>query len=247
MSFQSKRPLFDVQSSFSLPVASASSARYKLKEKLFLQGDAASSIFFLQAGRAKLTVVSPAGKEATISIVGAGDFIGAEVIFFPAARHDATAQAITACDTLAFRREAMIELLHTQKAFSDFFIERLIIKAERIQADLIDQLFNSSERRLARTLLLMADYSEDGPQLTRIPAVTQQTLADMVGTTRSRTSFFLNRFRRLGYITYEDGHRILVHKNLLNIVLPDQCAGEHAAAPGMIASARRPSAFSNIS
>jgi CRP-like cAMP-binding protein len=177
----------------------------------FSQGDLADSVFYLQKGRAKITVVSAAGKEATITIVAAGEFVGEGALAAIASRRLSTATAITACSALKIGREEMIRVMHEEHSFSDVFLKFLLERSMRIQADLVDQLFNSSEKRLARILLLMAEQY--------IPKISQETLAEMIGTTRSRVSFFMNRFRKLGFIEYNG--RITVHKSLLNVVLHD--------------------------
>ena len=201
------------------------------KQSFFSQGDPADFIFFLQKGRAKVTVVSPAGKEATIALLSDGDFIGEESLAALSGPRLATAVAITACRALKMGREELIRLMHHEHDFSDLFLRFLLARSMRIQADLIDQLFNSSEKRLARILLLMAEFGSRGESEPLIPKVSQETLAEMIGTTRSRVSFFMNRFRELGFISY-DG-RIRVHKSLLNVVLHDQM-------PHPIASALKP-------
>jgi CRP/FNR family cyclic AMP-dependent transcriptional regulator len=193
--------------------------RLKSKGTIFSQGTPADAIFYIQTGRAKLTVVSTAGKEATITLLEAGDFVGEESIAAVAGLRMATATAITACTALKISREAMIQVMHDQHSFSDLFLAFLLTRSMRTQADLVDQLFNSSEKRLARILLLMAEFGKEGDPETLIPHITQETLADMIGTTRSRVSFFMNRFRKLGFIEYNG--RIRVHKSLLNIVLHD--------------------------
>ena len=190
------------------------------KEAFFSQGDPADSVFYLQKGRAKVTVVSPAGKEATITLLSAGDFVGEEALAAIAGLRLATATAITACTTLRISREEMIRVMHTEHSFSDLFLKVILERSMRIQADLVDQLFNSSEKRLARILLLMAEFGKPGEPEQYIPKVSQETLAEMIGTTRSRVSFFMNRFRKLGFIEYNG--RIKVHKSLLNVVLLDQ-------------------------
>jgi CRP-like cAMP-binding protein len=190
------------------------------KEAFFSQGDPADSIFYLQSGRAKVTVVSRAGKEATIALLSEGDFVGEEALAAMAGLRLATATAITACTALKISRDEMIRTLHVEHSFSDLFLKSILERSMRIQADLIDQLFNSSEKRLARILLLMAEFSEPGIPEQYIPKISQETLAEMVGTTRSRVSFFMNRFRKLGFIEYNGG--IKVHKSLLNAVLLDR-------------------------
>jgi CRP-like cAMP-binding protein len=201
----------------------------KPKQDFFHQGDAADSVFYLQKGRAKLTVLSQAGKEAVITILSADDFIGEESIAGPVGLRLTTATAITSCTALKIDREEMIRVMHAEHSFSDFFVSFLLQRGMRTQADLVDQLFNSSEKRLARILLLMAEFGKPGKPETLIPQITQETLADMVGTTRSRVSFFMNRFRKLGFIEYNG--RIHVHKSLLNVVLHDQLPGSNAEKP----------------
>jgi CRP-like cAMP-binding protein len=194
----------------------------KPKQAFFSQGDPADSVFYLQKGLAKLTVVSESGKEATIALLSEGDFIGEESLAaVPGLRlATATATAGNACTALVVERDEMIRVMHEEHSFSDLFLSFLLARSMRTQADLVDQLFNSSEKRLARILLLMAEFGEPGERNVSIPPITQETLAEMIGTTRSRVSFFMNRFRKLGFIDY-DG-RIRVHKSLLNVVLLDQ-------------------------
>ncbi len=196
----------------------------KRKQAFFSQGNPADSIFYLQKGRAQLTVVSKTGKEATITLLAAGDFVGEESIAAVAGLRMATATAITACTALKIEREEMLRVMHSEHAFSDMFLSFLLARSMRIQADLVDQLFNSSEKRLARILLLMAEFGKPGEPEILIPAITQETLAEMIGTTRSRVSFFMNRFRKLGFIEYNG--RIRVHKSLLNVILHDQSPDE---------------------
>jgi CRP-like cAMP-binding protein len=193
--------------------------RLKAKKTFFSQGDPADSVFYLQSGRAKLTVVSSRGKEATITLLGPGDFVGEEAIAAVAGLRMATATAITACLALKIEREAMLRVMREEQAFSSMFLSFLLARSMRIQADLVDQLFNSSEKRLARILLLMAEFGKAGEPETLIPKITQETLAEMIGTTRSRVSFFMNRFRKLGFVEYNG--RIRVHKSLLNVILHD--------------------------
>ena len=190
------------------------------KEAFFSQGDSADSVFYLQAGSAKVTVVSTAGKEATITLVSSGQFVGEGALAATVGLRLSTATAITACTALKIRREEMIRVMHEEHALSDLFLKFLLERSMRVQADLVDQLFNSSEKRLARILLLMAEFGKPGEPEQYIPKISQETLAEMVGTTRSRVSFFMNRFRKLGFIEYNG--RIKVHKSLLNAVLLDQ-------------------------
>jgi CRP/FNR family cyclic AMP-dependent transcriptional regulator len=207
----------------------------KAKQVFFSQGNPADSVFYLQKGRAKLTVVSTNGKEATITLLSSGDFIGEESIAGAVGLRLATATAITACTALKIERAEMIRVLHEEHAFSDLFLKFLLARSMRTQADLVDQLFNSSEKRLARILLLMAEFGKPGEPETLIPKITQETLAEMIGTTRSRVSFFMNRFRKLGFIEYNG--RIKVHKSLLNVILHDQVSEQNAVSPSLGRSA----------
>jgi CRP/FNR family cyclic AMP-dependent transcriptional regulator len=202
--------------------------QYKPKEHLFTQGNPAEAVFYILAGRAKLAIVSKSGKEATVTLLTEGDFVGQESLAGPKESHRATASAITSCTTMRIDRGEMIRAIQEEHGFADFFLKFMIVSGIRTQADLIDQLFNSSERRLARALLIMAEYGKPGEPESLIPAITQETLAEMIGTTRSRVSFFMNRFRKLGYIEYNG--RIRVHKSLLNVVLRDHNPAEHANA-----------------
>jgi CRP/FNR family cyclic AMP-dependent transcriptional regulator len=197
----------------------------KSKDMFFAQGSPADSVFYLQTGRAKVTVVSKNGKEATITLLSPGDFIGEESIAGVVGLRMAAASAVTNCSALKIEREEMIRVLHEEHAFSDLFLKFLLARSMRTQADLVDQLFNSSEKRLARILLLMAEFGKPGEPETLIPPITQETLAEMIGTTRSRVSFFMNRFRKLGFIEYNG--RITIHKSLLNVILHDQPREEH--------------------
>jgi CRP-like cAMP-binding protein len=197
----------------------------------FSQGTESNCLFYLASGRAKLTVLSKAGKEATITLLVAGDFIGEESIAGAGGLRMATASAITTCTAMKINRAEMIQALHDEHAFSDFFVRFLLARGIRTQADLVDQLFNSSERRLARALLLMAEFGKPGEPETLIPAITQEALAEMIGTTRSRVSFFMNRFRKLGFIDYNG--RIRVHKSLLNVVLHDEFSGHNSERPSV--------------
>lgn len=204
----------------------------KPKETFFCQGDAADSVFYLQKGRAKVTVVSQTGKEATITLLSASDFVGEESLAAIVGLHMATATAVNTCTALKISRSEMIRVMHDEPAFADVFLKFLLARSMRTQADLVDQLFNSSEKRLARILLLMAEFGKPGEPDTFIPPITQETLAEMIGTTRSRVSFFMNRFRKLGFIDYNG--RIQVHKSLLNVVLLDQFPDQNAQKPAIL-------------
>ncbi|MGO9794634.1 MAG: Crp/Fnr family transcriptional regulator [Terracidiphilus sp.] len=202
------------------------------KQAFFSQGDPADSVFYLQTGRAKITVVSKAGKEATIAILSEGDFVGEGALSAIPGLRLSTATATSACTALKISREEMIRVMHEERDFSDLFLKFLLTRSMRVQADLVDQLFNSSEKRLARILLLMAEFGRPGEPESLLPKISQETLAEMVGTTRSRVSFFMNRFRKLGFIDY-DG-RIRVHKSLLNVVLHDQLPDGDAEEPSIL-------------
>jgi CRP/FNR family cyclic AMP-dependent transcriptional regulator len=210
---------FDVATFLSSAGMGRKIVQLKSKQAFFSQGSPADSVFYLQKGRAKLTVVSKNGKEATITLCSAGDFVGEESLATVGGLHMATATAISACAALKIERKEMVRVMHEEHAFSDLFLVFLLGRSMRTQADLVDQLFNSSEKRLARILLLLAEFGKPGEPETLIPQITQETLAEMIGTTRSRVSFFMNRFRKLGFIQYNG--RIQVHKSLLNVVLHD--------------------------
>jgi len=204
----------------------------KDKETSFTQGDPADSIFYLRHGRARLTVVSENGKEATITILSAGDFVGEAALATVPGLRLSTATAINSCTAMKITRDEMIRVMHEEHEFSDMFLKFLLERSMRTQADLVDQLFNSSEKRLARILLLMAEFGKPEEPDTFIPPITQETLAEMIGTTRSRVSFFMNRFRKLGFISYNG--RIQVHKSLLNVVLLDQLPEQNAQKPEIL-------------
>lgn len=188
-------------------------------QTIFSQGDSANAVFYIQKGKVKLTVFSKRGKEATIALLSTGDFVGEECIATIQPQRMATATALTPCTVLRIDRKEMVRVLHDEKGFSEVFVSYLLTRNIRFQEDLIDQLFNSSEKRLARALLLLAQFGKDGAPETVIPKISQETLAEMIGTTRSRVSFFMNRFRKLGFIEYNG--KLSVHSSLLNVVLHD--------------------------
>jgi CRP/FNR family cyclic AMP-dependent transcriptional regulator len=192
------------------------------KEIIFAQGDAADAVFYIQKGKVKLTVVSKVGKEATIAIVSEENFFGEGSLAGQLLRMGSAA-AMTDCELLRVDKKAMMDALHREHAFSDMFVAYLLARNIRYEEDLVDQLFNSSEKRLARVLLLLAHFGKEGSPETVVPKISQETLAEMVGTTRSRVSFFMNRFRKLGFIHYAGGVEggLQVHSSLLNIVLHD--------------------------
>ena len=192
------------------------------KDMIFAQGNAADAVFYIQKGKVRLTVVSKAGKEATIAIVSQGNFFGEGSLAGQLLRMG-SAEAMTDCELLRVDKKAMMDALHREHAFYDMFVAYLLARNIRYEEDLVDQLFNSSEKRLARVLLLLAHFGKDGVPETVVPKISQETLAEMVGTTRSRVSFFMNRFRKLGFIHYAGGVEggLQVHSSLLNIVLHD--------------------------
>jgi CRP/FNR family transcriptional regulator, cyclic AMP receptor protein len=194
------------------------SALFLAKRGIFAQGDAADAVFYLQKGKVRLTVVSKAGKEATIGILGEGDFFGEGSLAGQFVRMS-SATTMTDCAVMRIDKKAMMEALHREHEFSDLFVAYLLGRNIRYEADLVDQLFNSSEKRLARILLLLAHFGKEGKPETVIPKISQEMLAEMIGTTRSRVSFFMNRFRKLGFIHYNGG--LQVHSSLLNVVLHD--------------------------
>jgi len=184
---------------------------------IFAQGDPGDAVFYIQTGRAKLTVLSAQGKEATIALLGEGDFMGEGCIASDQPVRAASAIAITDCFVLKIDKDAMLKVLHREHLFSDLFVAYIVGRYTQTQADLVDQLFNSAEKRLARTLLLLARFGKQGRSENVIPKISQETLAEMVGTTRARINFFMNRFRELGFIEYNGG--LEVHSSLLDIVL----------------------------
>ena len=194
-------------------------SKYRKKQKVFSQGDAADSVFYIQKGKVKVTVISEQGKEAVIAILGTDEFCGEGCLTGQKLRI-ATATAMTECEIMRIEKGAMIHVLHNEPAFSEMFVTHLLEHTIRVEEDLVDQLFNSSEKRLARALLLLANFGKEGRPEAIIAKVSQETLAEMIGTTRSRVSFFMNKFRRLGFISYNG--RVEVHSSLLGVVLHDQ-------------------------
>jgi len=190
------------------------------KQTLFVQGDSSDAVFYIQKGKIKLTVVSKTGKEATIGILNEGDFFGEGCLTGQPLRL-CSATAMTDCSVMRIEKKAMMEVLHREQTFSDMFVKYLLTRNIRYEEDLVDQLFNSSEKRLARVLLLLAHFGKDGKPESVSPNISQETLAEMIGTTRSRVSFFMNRFRKLGFIDYHARDELQVHSSLLNIVLHD--------------------------
>jgi CRP/FNR family cyclic AMP-dependent transcriptional regulator len=191
---------------------------YQKNQTVFSQGSRADAVFYIEKGKVKLTVLSARGKEAVVAILGNGDFFGEGCLAGQPLRM-ATAASITECSILRVQKETMIRMLHNEPAWSERFMAYLLSRNVRIEEDLVDQLFNSSEKRLARILLLLTQFGKDGQHEQVVPKISQETLAEMVGTTRSRVSFFMNKFRKLGFVEYNGG--LQVHSSLLNVVLHD--------------------------
>jgi CRP/FNR family transcriptional regulator, cyclic AMP receptor protein len=208
---------FDVEKYLASTGDAGSVVQYRRGAVVFSQGDRAHDVRYLQKGAIKLSVISHAGKEAVVAMLGPGDFFGEGVLSGQSVRI-ATATAVAASSILAIEKDAMTQLIHDEPVFADRFISYMLARNIRIEADLVDQLFNSSEKRLARTLLLLARYGKGSPHPT-LPKISQETLAEMIGATRSRVNFFMNKFRKLGFIEYNGG--ITVHSSLLSVVLHD--------------------------
>jgi CRP/FNR family cyclic AMP-dependent transcriptional regulator len=222
MAATSKRIAFDPKLFLSKIGSGRTNEKFPAHDIVFSQGDAANTVFYLQKGNAKITVTSKNGKEAVLAILGPGDFFG-EGCLNGLARRMTTVTAMTECAMMRIERAAMVDVLHDEPKFADLFIAHLLHRNSRVEEDLVDQLFNSSEKRLARTLLLLANFGKDSKPEPVIAKISQETLAEMIGTTRSRVSFFMNKFRRLGFIEYNgDTHGELhVNTSLLNMVLHD--------------------------
>jgi len=215
----SATPPFDPKEFLATVNGGRTISTYRKDETVFAQGDAADSVFYIQKGKVKVTVLSEQGKEAVVAMLGPDEFCG-EGCLAGQPRRMATATAMTDCEIMRLEKRAIIRALQDEPAFPEFFVEHLLARTIRIEADLVDQLFNSSEKRLARALLLLANFGKEGRPEPIIAKVSQETLAEMIGTTRSRVSFFMNKFRKLGFINY-NGH-MEVHSSLLNVVLHDQ-------------------------
>jgi CRP-like cAMP-binding protein len=213
-----KRCKFDPQTFLSTIDGGRTISAFPKKQTIFAQGDSSDAVFYIKEGKVKLTVVSKNGKEATIGILSKGDFFGEGCLTGQALRMCA-ATAMTDCSLMRIEKKAMMEVLHREHAFSDMFVAYLLTRNIRYEEDLVDQLFNSSEKRLARILLLLAHFGKDDKPEVAIPRISQETLAEMVGTTRSRVNFFMNRFRKLGFVRYNG--ELEVHSSLLNVVLHD--------------------------
>src|SRR5208282_4160169 len=190
---------------------------YKSNQVVFSQGEPAEAVYYIQSGSVRLSVLSKQGKEATIALLGPGDFLGEGCIATDQPVRMATATAITDCSALKIQKQEMLRTLHEEHQFSDMFVAYVVQRHNHTQADLVDQVFNSSEKRLARALLILARFGKEGRSEEVIPGVRQETLAEMIGTTRSRVNFFMNKFRKLGFIEYNGG--LQVHSSLLSVVL----------------------------
>jgi len=215
----SRTRVFDVKEFLESTVLGRNVAKFASKETVFAQGDPAKNVMYIQEGGVKLTVANQAGKEAVIAILGPGDFFG-EGCLGGQSVCMATATTIAPTTVLVIEKNEMIQVLHEEHEFSDRFIAHMLARNIRVEEDLIDQLFNSSERRLARTLLLLARYGAPGDPRKSLPKMSQQTLAEMIGTTRSRVNFFMNKFRKSGFIHYNNG-KIHIDNSLLSVVLHD--------------------------
>ena len=213
------RPSFDPKSFLAKVGEGRSIERFGKDQIVFAQGDPSDAVFYIQKGKAKVTVVSEQGKEAVVAILGADEFFGEGCLAGQALRI-ATVTTMTDSVIMRLEKAAIVEVIHREPAFSEMFIAHLLGRTIRVEADLVDQLFNSSEKRLARLLLLLANFGKEGKPEPIIAKISQETLAEMIGTTRSRVSFFMNKFRKLGLIDYNGG--IHVHSSLLNVVLHEQ-------------------------
>ena len=224
-----RKPPFDPKVFLDTENVGRTICKYRKDQMVFSQGSSADAVFYIQKGKVKITVVSEQGKEAVVAIQGPDEFCG-EGCLTGQPRRMATAVAMTECEIMRLEKAAMIRVLHEEPAFSEMFVAHLLARTIRVEEDLVDQLFNSSEKRLARSLLLLANFGKDGRPERIIAKVSQETLAEMIGTTRSRVSHFMNKFRKLGFIDY-NGH-LEVHSSLLNVVLHDQpqSSNVHAAA-----------------
>jgi CRP/FNR family transcriptional regulator, cyclic AMP receptor protein len=210
---------FDVRAFLSENGLGRTILRCPAKSAIFAQGEPSDAVFYMQNGRAKLTVVSKQGKEATVALLAAGDFLGEESIASDRPLRTTSALAITACSVLRIEKKVMLDVLHKEHTFSDLMVAFLLLRNSRIQADLVDQLFNSAEKRLARALLLLARFGKEDRLEPVLPKISHEALAEIVGTTRARVSFFMNRFRKLGLIDYNGG--LEVRSTLLDVVLHD--------------------------
>jgi CRP/FNR family cyclic AMP-dependent transcriptional regulator len=214
-----RRPTFDPKSFLAEVGEGRTISQYRKDQIVFSQGDPADAVFYIQKGKVKVTVVSDQGKEAVVAILGAGEFCG-EGCLAGQARRIATVRAMAECTIMRLQKTSIVRVLHDEPAFSEMFMSHLLARTIRVEEDLVDQLFNSSEKRLARLLLLLANFGKEGRPEPLIAKISQETLAEMIGTTRSRVSFFMNKFRRMGFLDY-NGEGLEVHSSLLNVILHD--------------------------
>jgi len=214
-----RRPTFDPKSFLAEVGEGRTISQYRKDQIVFSQGEPADAVFYIQKGKVKVTVVSDQGKEAVVAILGAGEFCG-EGCLAGQARRIATVRAMTECTIMRLQKTSIVRVLHDEPAFSEMFMSHLLARTIRVEEDLVDQLFNSSEKRLARLLLLLANFGKEGRPEPLIARISQETLAEMIGTTRSRVSFFMNKFRRMGFLDY-NGEGLEVHSSLLNVILHD--------------------------
>ena len=219
MTKKAKKVRFDPKVFLATVNGGRSISKYRMHQKVFSQGHSADAVFYIQKGKVKITVTSEQGKEAVVAVLGPDEFCGEGCLTGQPLRL-ATATAMTDCEIMRLEKATMIRVLHEEPAFSEMFVSHLLARTVRVEADLVDQLFNSSEKRLARALLLLANFGKDGRPEPIIAKVSQETLAEMIGTTRSRVSYFMNKFRKLGLIDYNG--RIEIHSSLLNVVLHEE-------------------------
>ena len=219
MTKKAKKVPFDPKAFLATVDGGRTLSKYRTDKIIFSQGDPADAVFYIQKGQLKVTVVSEQGKEAIVAVLGPDEFCG-EGCLTGQPRRMATATTMTECEIMRLEKTALIRVLHKEPAFSEMFVSHLLARTIRVEADLVDQLFNSSEKRLARALLLLANFGKEGRPEPIVAKISQETLAEMIGTTRARVSFFMNKFRKLGFISYNG--RIEVHSSLLSVVLSDQ-------------------------
>jgi CRP/FNR family transcriptional regulator, cyclic AMP receptor protein len=215
-----KRKRFDPKTFLSVIDGGRELVSFAEKQTIFLQGDAADSVFYIHKGKVQLTVTSKTGKEAVIGLLKEGAFLGENCLTGEPLRL-CSASALTDCSLMRIEKNVMIKTLHEEPALSEIFVAFLLARNIQYQTDLVDQLFNSSEKRLARILLMLAHFGKEGAPETVVPKISQETLAEMVGTTRSRVNFFMNKFRKMGFIDYDRGGKMQVHSSLLNVVPHD--------------------------
>ena len=215
-----KHKQFDPKTFLSVIDGGRQLVAFAKKQTIFLQGESSDSVFYIQRGKVQLTVTSKSGKEAVIGLLKEGDFLGENCLAGEPLRR-CSATALTDCSLMQIEKNIMIKALHEEPAFSESFMAFLLARNIQYESNLVDQLFNSSEKRLARILLMLAQFGKEGAPETVVPKINQETLAEMVGTTRSRVNFFMNKFRKMGFIDYDRGGKMQVHSSLLNVLLHD--------------------------